>query len=474
VDEEYNETPIEYRIFSLIFKEVGAVSYFAEQLPPDIVGLPNGNTGIHEFYLALLDFHNRTGLDMIDPIAFKSWLETETDLYVALGGPPVVQAFVDTVLSLEVSTPEAITGIIKYRANKRKQIDALQELQLLLSKKEYKTSEDNNRINFLTDQIRSLEHEIGYDPLATVSTGSEIASRAMSIWDLPDFLPTPFPDLNVALGYTEKGGIVKGAVTTILAPSGKGKSTFAKCLMNHWVDEGHTVLYVNFEEAVAHWERILMTQITGKNVYMGATDAEKEIFTKVFQDKLNSWGDRFMVRHDPDTSYFDDLEKWLRDIIGHNQNVPDVVIIDTIQSMQTKAAGGKPRWGEFEYMMIRLEKLAKDMHCALIITAQENTNRMKEKREVVSQSDAGGSITIIQKSTVCIFITEKKLASGDDSIDECIMELQIPKNRITGSAFTGRPPLVRYNDLTKSYEPFEPVDDEHYEEWFELDVDQLI
>jgi len=168
-----------------------------------------------------------------------------------------------------------------------------------------------------------------------------------------------------------------------------------------------------------------------------------------------------MVRHDPDTPYFEDLEFWLRDIIGQNSMMPDVVIIDTIQSMFTRGKG-KPRWGEFEEMMVRLEKLARDMNCALIITAQENANRMKEKREVVQQSDTGGSLTIQQKCAVTIFLTEKRLATDDDTEDENIMQLQIPKNRITGSSFLYDPPLVKYIDYKKTYEEYEPVTDDSY------------
>jgi hypothetical protein len=108
-------------------------------------------------------------------------------------------------------------------------------------------------------------------------------------------------------------------------------------------------------------------------------------------------------------------------------------------------------------MMVRLEKIARDMNCVLIITAQENSNRMKEKREIVMQSDTGGSLAIQQKCAVTIFITEKKLVSGDDSEDENIMQLQIPKNRITGSTFSYEPPLVRYVDSRKSYEEYEIV-----------------
>ena len=260
------------------------------------------------------------------------------------------------------------------------------------------------------------------------------------------------------------------------APSGKGKSTFAKCLANHWLDTGYRVLYVNFEEALGHWERVLMTQLIGKNVYAEVdkwNQEEKERYIKIFTNKLKQWGDRLMVRHDPETPYFEDLEVWLRDLIGHNDKIPDVVIIDTIQSMFTRGSGkGKPRWGEFEEMMVRLEKLARDMNCVLIITAQENSNRMKEKREVVQQSDTGGSLAIQQKCAVTIFITEKRLATNDETEDENIMQLQIPKNRITGSAFLYDPPLVRYNDEKKIYEQYEIAEDSMYEK--DSDLQQLL
>jgi replicative DNA helicase len=278
------------------------------------------------------------------------------------------------------------------------------------------------------------------------------------------------------MGYTDDGGFFKGAVHAIIAASGKGKSTFAKCLANHWLDTGHRVLFVNFEEATGHWERILMTQIIGKNVYSESdkwTETEKQGYLNQFKAKLEEWGDRLMVRHDPDTPYFEDLELWLRDLIGHGDKIPDVLIIDTIQSMFTRGAGkGKPRWGEFEEMMVRLEKLARDMNCALIITAQENSNRMKEKREVVQQSDTGGSLAIQQKCAVTIFITEKRLASNDETEDEHVMQLQIPKNRITGSAFMYDPPLVRYNDEKKIYEEYEHVSKNSYSD--ETDLQNLL
>jgi replicative DNA helicase len=440
------------------------------------VGLIHGEKGVYELYQAFLAFYKSTNLQKVDPIAFRSWLSEETDIYDALGGAAGVSVMLDYILSVNSTDKESIVELLKHKANKRKQINYLQELQILINKKGNKSPEDIDRISLLTLSIKDLESSIKYNPFEKLTTADDIIGRADSLLNVPDFMPTQFKSLNRAMGYTDDGGFFKGAVHAIIAPSGKGKSTFAKCLANHWLDTGYRVLYVNFEEALGHWERVLMTQIIGKNVYAEVdkwTQDQKKEYIKIFTNKLKQWGDRLMVRHDPETPYFEDLEIWLRDLIGHNDKLPDVVIIDTIQSMFTRGSGkGKPRWGEFEEMMVRLEKLARDMNCVLIITAQENSNRMKEKREVVQQSDTGGSLAIQQKCAVTIFITEKRLATNDDTEDENVMQLQIPKNRITGSAFLYDPPLVRYNDEKKIYEQYEIADDSMYEK--DSDLQQLL
>ena len=71
-------------------------------------------------------------------------------------------------------------------------------------------------------------------------------------------------------------------------------------------------------------------------------------------------------------------------------------------------------------------------------------------------------MAIQQKCAVTIFITEKRLATNDETEDENIMQLQIPKNRITGSAFLYDPPLVKYVDYKKTYEDYDPVTDSSY------------
>lgn len=243
-------------------------------------------------------------------------------------------------------------------------------------------------------------------------------------------------------------------------------STLTKNLCNGWLDQGLSVLFVNFEEPQAHWERILMTQMTGVNVYEGfykMTSAQMSKVTEEFKQRISKWGSRLMVSHNPDTLYFEDLEQWLREVKGSSPIKPDVVVIDTIQSMFTKTGGGA-RWGDFEQIMVRSEKLAKEMDAAFIYTAQQNLSSLKDRRDVLTQADMGGSATITQKSTVAMFITPLRGSDDEhDTASDRLMNIQIVKSRITGTSQSESPPILSYNDATKSYTEYDPhKEDERY------------
>ena len=137
--EENSDTPIEYQIFALSLREDGAIDKFAEELPADIVGINHGQKGIHEFYSALLSYRNATKLSVVDPIGFRNWLESETDIKEGLGGSAGVSVMMDLLMSVELSTVDSVVQLVKYKANKRKQLDYLQELQLILNQKGVKS-----------------------------------------------------------------------------------------------------------------------------------------------------------------------------------------------------------------------------------------------------------------------------------------------------------------------------------------------
>lgn len=457
--------PFDYQIFASALRVPGAIARFDKEINPYNVGIVDGLMGVHQLYMSMVAYHKKTNLDIIDPIAFAAWLEADNSLFESLGGAIGINQFVTKLQELPLSDIDSIIKLTEVRGKEKRQIDKSNELIRILSQKGQVSDTDTDRIVQLTEEIRALENKIGYDPLANIRTANDIANDVDNLWNIPPFLPTRFKSLNKAMGYDEdKGGFFRGGVHSVVALSGKGKSTLVKCLCNDWLDDGETVLFLNFEEAQSHWERILMTQIIKKNVYEHSnklSDKEKQYASDRFRKKMLEWGDRFMVRHDPDSLFFEDIEKWLRDILGHGARKPDVVVIDTIQSMFTKT-GGRARWGDFEQIMVGLEKLAKDMDAVFIITAQQNINATKERREEINQSDMGGSVTITQKSTVALFLTPVKDASKDDTIEDTRMQVQIPKNRITGTAFAGNPPIISYDDSIKSYTEYvmETIDTE--------------
>lgn len=446
--------PFDYQILASALRIPGAISRFDKEINPYNVGIIDNLMGIHQIYICMLDYHRKTNLDIVEPIAFAHFLETDGNLFESMGGAIGINQFVTKLQALPLSDLDSIIKVTEVRGKEKQQINKSKELISILSQKGNVSAQDTERIVKLTEEIKALEVKIGYDPLANIRTANHIADDVQNLWDIPPFLPTRFKSLNKAMGYDEdKGGFFRGGVHAMVALSGMGKSTIVKCLCNDWLDDGYTVLFINFEEAQSHWERILMTQIIEKNVYESAnklTAAQKTKYSDQFRSRLQEWGDRFMVRHDPDSLFFEDIEKWLRDILGHGARKPDIVVIDTIQSMFTKT-GGRARWGDFEQIMVGLEKLAKDMDAVFIITAQQNISAVKERREEINQSDMGGSVTITQKSTVTLFLTPLKKAEEDDTIDNTIMQIQIPKNRITGTAFSGNPPIVQYIDSIKSY-----------------------
>lgn len=476
LESESREDPFEFQVLSLAMRQPGAIIRLKAELNPHDVGLVHGQPGIYEIYQSMLNYHDKTGLDVVDPIAFKSWLQTETEIYDALGGFEGVDKFVEHILQIETCALDAAIEVVKFRAKKRRQLDKAQELMQIIAKKSDHSIDDLDKIESLTKQIKELQSDLKYDPLEMVDTAYTIIDHVDQLWDIPPFLPTQFKNLNKAMGYSEeKGGFLRGGVHAVIAISGQGKSIFSRSVCNYWLDNGYRILYINFEEPRDHWERTLMTQVTEINVYEQAekmTSVEMSRMSDKFRAKLMEWGDRLMVRHDPDSLFFEDLDKWLRDIIG-NDRKPDVVVIDTIQSMFTKS-GGKARWGEFEQIMVRLEKLAKDMDAVFIITSQQNNNALKEKREVMNQSDIGGSVTIAQKATVTLILTALKLATGNDSLSENLMQVQMPKNRITGTAFNDTPPVIKYVDSIKSYVPYEmDQEDDRYATGFVEMVDDF-
>lgn len=446
---EYDD--LDLQVFALCMREEGAIEYFDKYLPVDDVGKPRGLEGLSELYSHIKEYYQTTGAERVDSQGFKSWLETRPQLLNAIGGEEGLRALLKPALEIELSTPKAVASLLRQRSQQERKRQLVEHLQETVS-----NGHDPTDVSRLLDQIRSLNT----DPIGSISesvyTGHDMARRVDELYELPDFLSTPFPQLNKALSFNEDGGLSRGCVYSIVAASGCGKSSLGKAFMLDWVRNQKNVLFVNYEEAQDHWEKLFFTHITHHNAYtIHKEDQELQDKTaQTYIEEMKKIGDHMVVQHNPETTFFEDLEQWIRNISEQRreEGLPfDAVIIDTLQSLFMKQGNGAQRWSQFEVMMVRLEKLAKELDVAIIVTAQENNNRIKEKREVVEQSDIGGSATIVQKSTA-VMVLIKKDVMDDPELDSSIVEVQIPKNRITGESYTLEPPLLRFDEASKSFE----------------------
>jgi replicative DNA helicase len=430
----------------------GAIKEFADRVDAEDVGLVHGFRGLHELYLAQLDYRKYTELDVVDPIGFENWLyESKPAVYELIGGEAGYSDLLGKLKNVEIPETDALIKLVEFRAKKRRRMDKAQSLMTAVSNTDDPNSKQ--KILELNQELVQLFEEIDYNPMESLRTPADFIAGLDKLMDMPSFLPTQFPELNRAMGYDpEKGGFLRSAITTIAALSGVGKSTLIKTIVKYWVDIGLNVCYVNYEEPEDLWNKILFAQITGINVFHQQIDD----FAKAeFIKRMESWKDRLKVRHDPDSIFYEDLERWIRDVVGYSAWKPDVIVIDTIQSLFTKS--NSARWSEFEQMMVHLEKLAKDLDCAIVITAQQNRNSLMDKRQVFNQADIGGGSAIIQKSTVVMFLSQPREANnGDNEWDtpKSVVEVQMPKNRITGTLFTDVPPRLIYDDPTKSFVPY--------------------
>jgi len=442
---------LDYQVLAASLNDPEAIPHFKQHVASDDVGKIVGAFGIYQLYKEMIDCYDDVG--EVSPQIFNSWLENNPDIYEGLGGKESYDALMAKLAETTTPSATSLAKLVYRRGAKTRTLMKIEELKDALKN----DTDDEESIDSIGFELQKAIQNGKAEKDFKIRTAKDIASSTDALWEEETFIPTQYPELNEALGYSKtKGGIMRSAIYSIVANSGFGKSTLCKCLANFWLDSGLSVLFINFEEPQVHWEKVLMTQVTGVNVYKDLSSEEAASVDKKFKTKMAEWGERLMVKHDPESLFYEDLEVWIRRLVSEHPTKPDIVIIDTIQSLFSK--GGQARWGEFEQIMVRMEKLAKEMNAAFIIPTQQNNNAIKENRQEINQSDVGGSVTIVQKASVIMVITPRKKDIDLDSFEadnyDGIMEIQIPKNRITGASTGKRLPMVKYDDDTKSYLPW--------------------
>jgi len=222
-----------------------------------------------------------------------------------------------------------------------------------------------------------------------------------------------------------KGGLAKGEIGVVLAPTGVGKSTILTKIANHAFNLGYNVLQIFFEDNpkviqrkhFTLWSKIHPDDMSNKKeeVLMRVKEVESKMTNQLILEKLPS-----------DTMTMTQIKNLIRKKIADGIKV-DMVLLDYIDCVVPEKNLGD-EWKSEGSVMRGFEAMCHELN--LVGWTATQGNRSSISSEVVTTDQMGGSIKKAQVGHVIISIAktlqqkEMKLATiaitksriGDDGI----------------------------------------------------------
>jgi replicative DNA helicase len=273
-----------------------------------------------------------------------------------------------------------------------------------------------------------------YDALEEMVRGAlQVGEKDTSILDvfsnmdqvLDDDYRHPIPMGIPGIDRLMKGGLAKGEIGVILAPTGVGKSTVLTKIANHAFNLGFNVLQIFFEDNpkviqrkhYTLWTKIHPDELSEKRdvVIQKVKEIEETMSNKLIMKKLPS-----------DTVTMLQIKNQIRKVIADGLKV-DMVLLDYIDCVVPDKNLGD-EWKSEGSVMRGFEAMCHELN--LVGWTATQGNRSSISSEVVTTDQMGGSIKKAQVGHVIISVAktlqqkEMKLATiaitksriGDDGV----------------------------------------------------------
>jgi KaiC/GvpD/RAD55 family RecA-like ATPase len=222
-----------------------------------------------------------------------------------------------------------------------------------------------------------------------------------------------------------KGGLAKGEIGVILAPTGVGKSTILTKIANHAFNLGYNVLQIFFEDNPKVIQRkhfTLWTKIHPDDM----SNKKEEVLSKVKEIENKMTNQLVLEKLPSDTMTMSQIKNLIRKKIADGIKV-DMVLLDYIDCVVPEKNLGD-EWKSEGSVMRGFEAMCHELN--LVGWTATQGNRSSISSEVVTTDQMGGSIKKAQVGHVIISIAktlqqkEMKLATmaitksriGDDGI----------------------------------------------------------
>ena len=224
------------------------------------------------------------------------------------------------------------------------------------------------------------------------------------------------------------GGLAKGELGVILAPTGVGKTTLTTKLANTAMLDGQKVLQIFFEDKVdviqkkhlSCWSGIALNEISDHK------EGLEELVNEIEARNQETGGDLRLKKFSSDGTTIPIIRQYIRKLIASGFR-PDLVLLDYIDCVEPSKKFDDINAGEGSVMR-QFEALASDFNFAAWTAVQGNRGSIGS--EVVQADQMGGSIkkaqighfimsvakTLDQKEAKTATIAILKSRFGDDGI----------------------------------------------------------
>jgi replicative DNA helicase len=356
---------------------------------------------IKEYYKK---YDHTPSFDTLEQVA-KSELQQETAIKVVL----------DTVKKIKDAPIEGVDFVQEKALKFCKQ----QELQKVM-KKAQKIIDGGEFENY--DTLEELVRE-------ALLVGSKDTS-AMDVFSnldqvLDDDYRHPIPMGIPGIDRLMKGGLAKGEIGVILAPTGVGKSTLTTKIANHAFNLGFNVLQIFFEDNPKVIQRkhfTLWTKIHPDEL----SDKKDEVMKKVKEIKETMPNELILKKLPSDTKTMLQIKNEIRKMIADGTKI-DMVILDYIDCVVPDKNLGD-EWKSEGSVMRAFEAMCHELN--IVGWTATQGNRASISSDVVTTDQMGGSIKKAQVGHVIISVAkslqqkEMKLATiaitksriGDDGV----------------------------------------------------------
>lgn len=210
-------------------------------------------------------------------------------------------------------------------------------------------------------------------------------------------IPMGVPSIDKLL----KGGLAKGEIGVILAPTGVGKSTLLTKMANHAYNLGYNVLQIFFEDNPKIIQRKHFTLWTG--ISPDELANQKELVMKKVIEIKETLPNRLILKKLPsDTMTMLQIKNQIRKMIAEGNKI-DMVLLDYIDCVVPDKNLGD-EWKSEGSVMRGFEAMCHELN--LVGWTATQGNRSSISSEVVTTDQMGGSIKKAQVGHVIISVAK--------------------------------------------------------------------